>query len=142
MSDENDFLGLGPMLESVGGVVNLTIEEREAINLAGGEVLQKAIAEVTHTKHYQDRKEGKVKHLADSIEIGKLEGSIEDGSRAVGYATDDANHARIARLLNDGTKKLEGDSYIDKTVASTAEAVQQAKIDKLQSILDEKGGVT
>lgn len=135
---EDDFLGLDSMIQAVGGVVNLTIEEREEINNAGAELMRNAVAKATKDKHYQDRKDGKVKHLADSVEVGQLEGSIQDGSRAVGYEKADANHARIARFLNDGTKKLKGDSYIDETVAHNAEAAQQAKIDKMQEILDRK----
>lgn len=135
---EDDFLGLDSMLQAVGGVVNLTIEEREEINGAGAEVIQTALAKVTKEKHYHDHKTGSVKHLSDSVEVGQLEGSIQDGSRAIGYSTKDANHARIARFLNDGTKKLKGDSYIDETVAHNAEKAQQAQIDKMQDVLDRK----
>lgn len=136
--NNDDFLGLDAMLEAAGGIVNLTIEESEQANTAGAEVLQQAMSDVTKDKHYRDRKTGKVKHLADSIEIGTLEGSIVDGSRAIGYSTKDANHARIARFLNDGTKFIQGDNYIDQTIEQNAGAAQDKQIDELTKILDHK----
>lgn len=139
--NEDDILGLEAMLQAAGGVVNLTIEEREQANQAGAEVLQKALTDATKDKHYRDRKTGKVQHLADSIEVGTLEGTIIDGSKAVGYSTKDANHARIARFLNDGTKFIQGDSYIDQTINQNADTAQNKQIEELSKILDKKGGM-
>lgn len=138
--NDDDTLGLFGMIEEIGGIVNLTVEEREAVTSAQAEALQDKLAEVTKEKHYHDRKTGKVKHLADSVITGTLEGEIKgDGSTSVGFSTTDANHARIARMLNDGTKKLKGDSFWDKTVDNSADEIQDKGIEVLSKIIDDKG---
>ena len=64
---------LDEMLQEIGGVVNLTIEEREEITQAGADVLAKNLKQATkEAGHYNaNRKVGKMKHLADSVDIGK-----------------------------------------------------------------------
>lgn len=135
-----DTLGLFGMIEDLGGIVNLTVEEREAVTSAQAEALQDKLSKVTKDKHYRDRKTGKVKHLADSVITGTLEGEINgDGSTSVGFSTTDANHARIARMLNDGTKKMQGDSFWDETVDNSADGIQDKGIKVLSKIIDDKG---
>lgn len=135
-----DTLGLFGMIEDLGGIVNLTVEEREAVTSAQAEALQDKLSKVTKDKHYRDRKTGKVKHLADSVITGTLEGEIKgDGSTSVGFSTTDANHARIARMLNDGTKKMQGDSFWDETVDNSADGIQDKGIKVLSKIIDDKG---
>lgn len=136
---EDDILGLNELIDLAGGITEFTIEERERANQAGAEVLSEALSKVTKEKHYRDRKGG-VKHLADSVVIGSLEGSAPNGDKAVGFATTDANHARIARMLNDGTKKMAGDSFWDETLASNDDKAQNAQIKVIQSIMDKKEG--
>lgn len=142
MNDEEDILGLNQMIDEAGGLVNFTIEEREQVNQAGAEVLQKHIAEATKEKHYQENRhvsKKDVEHLADSIETGNLEGTKSDGDRSVGFSVKDANHARVARWLNDGTKAIKGDGFYDKAVEEATEDVEKAKQIKLQQIIDKKG---
>lgn len=130
-------------LDQVGGLVNLTVEEREEVTSKGAETLKKELSTATkQAGHYNPhRKEGKLKHLADSYVIGNLDGTKEDGNTAVGFTTKDANHARIARFLNDGTVKMKGDSFYDKaiiaskektyaTIHETLTALQQRKANK------------
>lgn len=142
MNDEDDILGLNEWLNEANKLVDLTIEEREEINQAGSEVLQEAIAKATKDKkHYSNRHVSKkdIKHLADSVIAGDLEGDKPSGNVSVGYSVKDANHARIARFLNDGTKKLQGDSFYDEAVEHSEDAVEQAKVKKYNEIMDRKG---
>lgn len=143
MNDEDDVLGLNEWLNEANKLVDLTIEEREEINQAGSEVLQEAISKATKDKkHYSNRHVSKkdIKHLADSVVTGDLEGDKpSSGNVSVGYSVKDANHARIARLLNDGTKKLQGDSFYDEAVEHSEDAVEQAKVKKYNEIMDRKG---
>ncbi|MDD9139140.1 HK97 gp10 family phage protein [Fructobacillus sp. CRL 2054] len=122
---------LGGWLNKVGGLVNLTVEEREEITGKGAEELKDSLAATTRSNHYNaSRRQGKMKHLADSFEIGRLDGEKENGNTAVGFSKSDANHARIARFLNDGTVKMKGDSFLDKGVIAaqekTGNAIQKA----------------
>ncbi|MGR8825890.1 HK97 gp10 family phage protein [Leuconostoc mesenteroides] len=142
MNDEDDILGLNEWLNEANKLVELTIEEREEINQAGSEVLQEAISKATKDKkHYSNRQVSKkdIKHLADSVIAGDLEGDKPSGNVSVGYSVKDANHARIARFLNDGTKKLQGDSFYDEAVEHSEDAVEQAKVKKYNEIMDRKG---
>lgn len=129
-------------LANVGGLVNLTIEERDEVTQKGAETLKGELSRATKDAgHYNPhRKVGKIQHLADSYVTGNLDGTKDDGNTAVGFSTRDANHARIARFLNDGTVKMKGDSFYDKAVLEaqdktygsiyeTLEALQKRKAD-------------
>lgn len=126
-------------LGKIGGLANLTIEEREEANTAAAEVLKKSI--VKATPRNDKRKDGELKHLADSVVIGNLQGTKSDGNIAVGYSTTDVNHARIARFQNDGTAKMpnpKGLHFYDRALADSKEDVFKARNDKLAEIQERK----
>jgi len=133
---------LDEMLQEIGGVVNLTIEEREEITQAGADVLAKNLKQATKDAgHYNaNRKVGDMTHLADSIKIGKLKGTVTDGSSAVGFTKPDADHSRIARFLNDGTRYIKGDSFIDNARDNSSEEVLKAQSKVFKRIVEEKRG--
>ncbi|MCT4418802.1 HK97 gp10 family phage protein [Leuconostoc falkenbergense] len=133
---------LDEMLQEIGGVVNLTIEEREEITQAGADVLAKNLKQATKDAgHYNaNRKVGKMTHLADSVDVGNLDGTKADGSTAVGFNKKDANHARIARFLNDGTRFIQGDSFIDNARANSSEEVLKAQSKVFKRIVEGKRG--
>lgn len=131
-------------LDQVGGLVNLTIEEREEINNSGAEVLQSKLTAVTHSKHYRPPAENgkskrKVAHLADSVVTGPLEGNRNKaGDVAVGFSKTDANHARIARFLNDGTAKMQGDHFWDNAISDVSENIQAKQASTIKQIQERK----
>lgn len=131
---------MNAMLTKAGGLVNLTIEEREEVTQAEADVLKDEISVATKAAgHYNpDRKEGDMKHLADSVVIGNLDGTKVDGNTAVGFSTKDANHARIAGFINDGTAKMSGDSFYDKAVVASKPKVFEAGSKKLAEIQERK----
>lgn len=133
---------LDEMLKEVGGIVNLTIEEREEITQAGADVLAKNLKQATkNAGHYNaNRKIGKMTHLADSVDIGNLDGTKSDGSTAVGFTKKDANHARIAHFLNDGTRFIQGDSFIDDARDKSQKEVLEAQSKVLKKIQEKKRG--
>lgn len=99
---------------------------------AGAEVLQKRLEDVTRKEHYNSRrKTGKVKHLADSITTQNIDmDNVVNGNSVVGFEKADAhgfNHARIARFLNDGTKKMVGDNFHTNAVRDSAKEVLTAE---------------
>lgn len=142
---------LDEMLKEIGGVVNLTIEEREEVTQAGADVLAKNFKQATKDAgHYNtDRKVGKMTHLADSVDVGNLDGTKSDGSTAVGFTKKDANHARIARFLNDGTRRktkdgkivnVPGDSFIDNARDKSQNEVLEAQSKVFKRIVEGKRG--
>lgn len=133
---------LDEMLKEVGGIVNLTIEEREEVTQAGAEVLANNLKQATKKAgHYNaNRKTGKMTHLADSVDIGNLDGTKADGSTAVGFTKKDANHARIAHFLNDGTRFIQGDSFIDDARDKSQKDVLKAQSKVLKKIQEKKRG--
>lgn len=138
---EDDILGLQELLDLAGGLTEFTIEERQQANQAGANVLEDALTKATKDSHYRNRKAtGKYKHLADSITTGSLEGSAPDGDIAVGFSVKDAGKAKTARLLNDGTKHIAGDSFWDSAVANTEDKALDAQVKVIQDIMDKKEG--
>lgn len=102
--------------------------KRKAMTAAGAKVLTDALAKEARSKHYQaGRKLGKVKHLADSVAFDNKDvDGIDNGNSVVGFTGKDdggINHARIARFLNDGTKYIVGDGFVDHTRRDSVDAV-------------------
>lgn len=118
-----------------------TTAQRAEMTAAGAEVLKNNLINETRQKHYRNTKHRKTKHLADSIasENKDLDGMF-DGNSVVGFEKKDisgVNHARIARFLNDGTKKLVGDHFYTDTVKKSEKEVLLAE----KAIYDKnKGG--
>lgn len=91
---------------------------------AGAQYMAKELSMDTKAKHYDAKHHipkkfrGKaVAHLADSVDYTdtNLDGAV-DGTSTVGFkgaSTSGVNHARIARFLNDGTKKMHGDHFVE-----------------------------
>lgn len=114
---------------------------KQKMTAAGAKVLSDALQKETRGKHYQaGRKIGKVKHLADSITYEEKDvDGVDNGNSVVGFTGKDEsgiNHARIARFLNDGTKYITGDSFVDRTRRGSVSAVFAAQ----QAVYNGTGG--
>lgn len=106
--------------------------KRKAMTAAGATVFTEALKKETRKRHYQaGRKIGKVKHLADSITFDNKDvDGVDNGNSVAGFTGKDEsgiNHARIARFLNDGTKYITGDSFVDNTRRASVAAVFAAE---------------
>lgn len=138
---------LGQLMEEFGRntekIVIPSLEKKKAMTAAGASVLADALKTETKSKHYQaGRKTGKVKHLADSIKFeNKDVDGVDNGNSIVGFTGKDdggINHARIARFLNDGTKYITGDGFVDKTRTESVSAVFAAE----KAVYEGTGGGT
>ena len=127
-----DFAGL---LEDFGRNTEKMIvpsqAKRKAMTAAGATVYTEALKKETRKRHYQaGRKIGKVKHLADSITFDNKDvDGVDNGNSVAGFTGKDEsgiNHARIARFLNDGTKKMRGDHFVEHTRKDNAAAIFKA----------------
>lgn len=114
------------------------VKQRQKITLVGAEVYKKQLYDITKAKHYDKNHTdtSKVAHLADSIEVsGTNVDYIRDGSSLVGFTKKGINHARIARLLNDGTKFIPGDHFVEDARRSSRQAVLAAQYAEYQRLL-------
>lgn len=114
------------------------VKQRQKITLVGAEVYKKHLYDITKAKHYDKNHTdtSKVAHLADSIETsGTNIDYIRDGSSLVGFTKKGINHARIARLLNDGTKFIPGDHFVEDARRSSRQAVLAAQYAEYQRLL-------
>lgn len=114
-----------------------TVKAKKQITKVGADKFADILQKRTRASHYQDRKLGKVKHLADSIKVvNKDLDGIQNGNSTVGFedASDSGiNHGRIARFLNDGTSHhLKGDHFVDKARDESKDEVFQAMANKYQ----------
>lgn len=107
----------------------------------GADVLRDRLQQETRHKHYDEKhyipkkyRGRNIKHLADSIasDDKNINGEI-DGSSLVGFQgvqESGVNHARIARFINDGTKKMRGDHFVEHTREDNAKEVFSAIAEK------------
>lgn len=114
------------------------VKQRQKITLVGAEVYKKQLHDIAKDKHYDKNHTdtSKVAHLADSIEVsGTNIDYIRDGSSLVGFTKKGINHARIARILNDGRKGVPGDHFVEDARRSSRQAVLAAQYAEYQRIL-------
>lgn len=137
---DNDFNNFeGQIMDFLHKVkkLNPDKETRAKMTKAGAKVLNDKLQQVARTKHYDPKhyvgkhyRDKNVKHLADSVTfVGNNINGDKDGSSLVGFQgvkESGVNHARIARFLNDGTKKMRGDHFVEHTRKDNAAAIFKA----------------
>lgn len=114
-----------------------TPSQKAEITKQGAEILEKSYYDATKAKHYDDHREvGKVKHLADAVmsQNSDIDGDKTTGTSTVGYMVDPINHARIARFLNNGTRYIKGDHFIDKAIEDSKEDILQAQFKEYEKL--------
>lgn len=117
---------------------DLSASEKAEITKAGADVLKSALHDAARSRHYTNRRTGKKVHLADSPIAENLDADGErNGNSTVGF---DKQHAAIARWLNDGTKFITGDHWVDNVRAAVKDDMARAEFEKYQEIVDRKKG--
>lgn len=131
----NDFSAtLNAWMDSVENAVNPSVLERTEINLAGAKAYQTILQKEARSKHYdshskrrKDKKGVERPHIADSVNVSKGRAKTSHGSVDVGF---DDKVGYIARFLNDGTKKMPADHFVDnarqQAIPFVIEAQKQA----------------
>lgn len=107
-------------------------ETKKKMTEAGAKVLTDALKEVAPVSK---RKEEKYGHLKDNIAMDNKDiDGTDNGNAVVGFH----KKAYIARFLNDGTIKMSGTHWVDKTRRDVSDKVFEAE----HKVLDEqqKGG--
>ena len=125
-------VALDQWLKQVSKAAQLSITDQEKITKAGADVLATKLQEVTKEKHPDTKGDGgKYGHLSANIRsaAGDIDGD-HNGKSTAGFGS----KAYIAGFLNDGTKKLRGDHFVDnarddaKNDVFAAEAEEYSKI--------------
>lgn len=129
---------LGQWLKQVSKAAQLSISDQEKITKAGADVYAEKLAEVTKEKHPSTKGNGgKYGHLVDNItsQKGDVDGQ-HNGQSSVGFH----NKAYIARFLNDGTKNIRGDHFVDNSRDDAKDAVFAAEAEKYQAMIAKANG--
>lgn len=125
-------------LEQVSKAAQLPISDQEKITKAGADVYAKKLVEVTKEKHPNTKGSGgKYGHLSEDIsgKKGDIDGD-HNGSSTVGFG----NKAFVARFLNDGTKYIRGDHFVDNARDDAKGDVFAAEAAKYQEIIAKSNG--
>ena len=125
-------------LEQVSKAAELSISDQEKITKAGADVYAKKLAETTKEKHPNTKGTGgKYGHLREDIsgKKGDIDGD-HNGSSTVGFG----DKAFVARFLNDGTKKIHGDHFVDNARDDAKDAVFAAEQEEYEAIIAKLNG--
>ncbi|WP_288528292.1 HK97 gp10 family phage protein [uncultured Secundilactobacillus sp.] len=116
---------------------HLTIAEKATVTGAGAKVLANGLAEVIRQKHFRVHIKGRSDtHLANAVNYRKTDIDGEKtGVSSVGFAPD---KAYIARFLNDGTKYIVGDHFVDQTREAMHGEVVKAERKAYRQIMQRK----
>lgn len=125
-------------LKQVSKAAQLSISDQEKITKAGAEVYAEKLAEITKEKHPDTKGTGgKYGHL--SKDISSATGDIDkehNGSSVAGFG----DKAFVARFLNDGTKKIHGDHFVDNARDDAKNAVFAAEQEEYEAIIAKLNG--
>ncbi|QPC19235.1 HK97 gp10 family phage protein [Lacticaseibacillus paracasei subsp. tolerans] len=125
-------------LKQVSKAAQLSISDQEKITKAGADVYAKKLAETTKEKHPNTKGTGgKYGHLSEDIsgKKGDIDGD-HNGSSTVGFG----DKAFVARFLNDGTKKIHGDHFVDNARDDAKDAVFSAEAEKYRAMIAKTNG--
>lgn len=125
-------------LRQVSKAAQLSISDQEKITKAGADVYAKKLAEVTKEKHPNTKGTGgKYGHLSE--DISSATGDIDkehNGNSVAGFG----DKAFVARFLNDGTKKIHGDHFVDDARDDAKDAVFAAEQEEYEAIIAKLNG--
>ncbi|MFT8860864.1 HK97-gp10 family putative phage morphogenesis protein [Schleiferilactobacillus harbinensis] len=131
-------VALGQWLKQVSKAAQLSITDQEKITKAGADVLAIKLQEATKEKHPDTKGDGgKYGHLSANIRsaAGDIDGD-HNGKSTAGFGS----KAYIAEFLNDGTKKLRGDHFVDNARNDAKDAVFAAEQAEYQAIIAKLNG--
>ena len=127
--------------KSVESLVNIPTEEKAAITAAGAKVFEEKLTNETSSKHRSSHKDKVYGHAADHVTMqsGDVDGT-KIGVASVGW--DNPYHAMNMQRLNDGTKKIKADHFVENLrkneavigeVTAAEAAIYVAKVKKAEA---------
>lgn len=124
--------------KQVEKAVKLTAKQQEKITKAGADVLASKLTEATKAKHPNTKGSGgEYGHLSDDIasSTGDVDGR-HDGKSVAGFTKKEF----VARFLNDGTKYIRGDHFVDNARDDAKDAVFEAEAEEYKKIISKLNG--
>lgn len=125
-------------LNQVSKAAQLSIKDQEKITKAGADVLATKLQEATKAKHPDTKGTGgKYGHLSE--DISSAAGDVDhehNGKSTAGFG----DKAYIARFLNDGTKRIRGDHFVDDARDDAKNDVFAAEQAEYNKIIDKLNG--
>lgn len=131
-------VALDQWLKQVSKAAQMSITDQEKITKAGADVLATKLRETTKEKHPDTKGDGgKYGHLSANIRsaAGDIDGD-HNGSSTVGFG----NKASVAGFLNDGTKYIRADHFVDNARDDAKDAVFAAEQEKYEAIIAKLNG--
>ncbi|WP_436669736.1 HK97 gp10 family phage protein [Lactiplantibacillus plantarum] len=105
--------------------------EQERITSAGAKKLAENLTEVTRKKHYSSHRDEKFGHMADNVSYQSTDVDGErNGSSIVGWTN--KYHDMNAMRLNDGTRFIKADYFVDKNLADSQDDVFNAMLEEFK----------
>ncbi|GEK06652.1 HK97-gp10 family putative phage morphogenesis protein [Schleiferilactobacillus harbinensis] len=129
---------LDEWLKQVSKAAQLSIKDQEKITKAGADVLATKLQEDTKAKHPDTKGDGGAYgHLSEDISaaVGDIDGD-HNGKSVAGFGS----KAFVARFLNDGTKKIHGDHFVDDARDDAKDAVFAAEAEEYKKIIAKLSG--
>ncbi|KRM26506.1 HK97 gp10 family phage protein [Schleiferilactobacillus harbinensis] len=129
---------LDQWLKQVSKAAQLSIKDQEKITKAGADVLADKLQEATKEKHPDTKGDGGgYGHLSEDIKssTGDIDGE-HNGQSVAGFG----DKAFVARFLNDGTKHIHGDHFVDNARDDAKDAVFMAEAEKYKEIIAKING--
>ncbi|WP_203628323.1 HK97-gp10 family putative phage morphogenesis protein [Lacticaseibacillus mingshuiensis] len=124
--------------KQVTQAAKLTAKQQEKITKAGADVLADKLHQATVEKHPNTKGSGgKYGHLSDDIaaSTGNVDG-VHDGKSMAGFTKKEF----VARFLNDGTKYIRGDHFVDNARDDARDEVLAAEFEEYQKVIKKIGG--
>lgn len=124
--------------KQVTKAAKLTAKQQEKITKAGADVLADKLTEATKAKHPNTKGSGgNYGHLSDDIAsaTGDVDGR-HNGKSMAGFTKKEF----VARFLNDGTKYIRGDHFVDNARDDAKDEVLAAEFEEYQKIIKKIGG--
>ncbi|WP_063515648.1 HK97-gp10 family putative phage morphogenesis protein [Schleiferilactobacillus harbinensis] len=129
---------LDEWLKQVSNAAQLSVKDQEKITKAGADVLADKLKEATKAKHPDSKGDGGAYgHLSEDISsaAGDVDGD-HNGKSVAGFG----DKAFVARFLNDGTKKIHGDHFVDDARDDAKDAVFAAEAEEYKAIIAKLNG--
>jgi HK97 gp10 family phage protein len=124
--------------KQVTKAAKLTAKQQEKITKAGADVLADKLTEATKAKHPNtEGSGGEYGHLTDDIAsaTGDVDGR-HNGKSMAGFTKKEF----VARFLNDGTKYIRGDHFVDNARDDAKDEVLAAEFEEYQKVIKKIGG--
>lgn len=124
--------------KQVTKAAKLTAKQQEKITKAGADVLADKLTESTKAKHPNTKGSGgEYGHLTDDIAsaTGDVDGR-HNGKSMAGFTKKEF----VARFLNDGTKYIRGDHFVDNARDDAKDEVLAAEFEEYQKVIKKIGG--